>query len=1048
MNANDSSQPAAAAPPVPALRGRETLQFKLSVGFLFLLLFLLCVAAISGELLLHRNLQQDALRSERDSGLRLATQFNALATQVEDVAKALAATAVALDTQPEALRAAGAELLNSRTDLGLNAVGVWPEARALRPGVERASLLWLLADNSRARLRLDYNDPRVSPYWREKWYTPARYLDSQRCYWTLTAKDPLSKSTNLLCSLPLLRLNRFIGVVTVSLPLSALPPRLAELTRGDPGYALLLDADNRVLAASPPLAERLPRDRLFNLAGLAERDEAYNVLALALHDRKEALQAEFAASSLSRMTKPLQAATRDLSAQEAQMTLLSVWMAGTQERLWQARTGLVELGLDPVLGATAYASVFELGYPGWRLVRVSPSTQGFVAADLLFLRSLAVLAGCSALLLLLVYLLLNALVLRPLRRMVQQMSETGSSHDSLTLLSDERAANELGLLAHWHNERVRQLRDLSNRNTGLASQLATESSERRNVQEALARMQERHATALQGLDEAVVTVDETGRIDNLNPAAERLGATALGSARGQRFSEVFALHSGDNRGEPTDLARLATERGTRIEQAEDLRLVVRGGVEVAVSVTTTPLRARNNRIVGAVLVLRARAAGAALPAAPAAGPLADSLTGLPERTACERRVRDLIEAAKLAPRSHALLWLDVDQLGRVNDSGGAAAGDAVLQRLAELLVNLTGGAGDVYRIGSDAFAVVLGNSTTDRARTFGEALRRTVVSTRFISDGRQFSITVSLGLCEFSSQSESPADVLRSGQEACEAAKRAGRNTLKVYEPGMSRYKAGVDDPIWERRIRNGLQQGLLHVTTQLLQPQRGNAVEGNGHDLQLALEDEEGFWTAAPGFMPAAERLRLSGELDRWQLQRALDLLATQPRVLGELAFVCLALSAASLSDPRLADQLTELLARHPGVAPSTLCFTAEQDALLQYPQAAQSLAGTLRSLGCRLAIDRFRLLSAGELGVLRRVPADFVRIDGSSFPAIANEALEQGLAEAAMRVARGLGLRVIVNHLDEAHQAEQWRRLGADYLQGNAVARSTPLMQVAGRR
>lgn len=1045
MTANSSAASAAVTRPVPALRARETLAFRLSLSFVFLLLFLLCVAAIAGELLLHRSLQQDALRAERDSGLRLATEFSAFASQVEDVAKTLAATAVALDQQPQALRAAGSALLDSRADLGLNALGIWPEARALRPTLERASLLWMPGDNGRATLRLDYNHPRVAPYWREKWYTPARYVDSQRCYWTLTTRDPLSKSNNLLCSLPLLRLNQFIGVVTVSLPLNSVLQRLAELTRDDPAYALLLDADNQLIAASPALAGQLPPDRLLNLAGLAQRHEAYNVLALALHERRQALLAEFAQSALARLTPRLQQATRESSLQEAQMALLQVWMAGERQRLWQSRTGIVELGTDPLLQRGAYASVFELASPGWRLVRISPSDQGFVAADRLFLRSLAVLGATSALLLLLLYVILRMLVLRPIGRMMQQMSETTSHPGTLLSLSDAGAAHELGLFAHWHNERLRELRDVSDRNTSLHAQLANEAAERRKLQDSIGRLQERHGTALHALEEAVISVDDTGRIEDMNPAAERLGLTTLRSARGQRFSEIFPLHSGDGRGEPADLARLATERGTDIEQTDDLRLVVRDN-EQAVSATATPLRTRNNKVVGAVLVLRPRGTGAAAAPRVRAAGSNDTLTGLPDRSACERRLRELIESAKVTPRSHALLWLDVDELRRVNDSAGAAAGDAVLARLAELLRNLTGGAGDVYRLGSDAFAVVLGNSTIERARTFGEALRRTVVATRFVEEGRQFSITVSVGLCEFNGHSETPADVLRSAEEACNAAKQAGRNALKVYEPALSRYKVGVDDPVWERRIRNGLHHGKLHVTTQLLQPQRGSAVEGSAHELQLALEDEEGFWTAAPGFIPAAERLNLAGELDRWLLQRALELLPAPP-TLGEVAFLCVSLSASSLRDPKLVELLTELLGRHPRVAPSSLCLLAEQDALLQFPQAAQALGNNLRALGCRLAIDRFRLLAAGDLAVLRRVPADLVRLDGATFPAIASDPLEQGLAEAALRVARGLGRRVIVDHLNDVRQAEQWRRLGADYLQGKAVARAAPLV-LAGAR
>jgi len=1053
MNANDSLQPTALAKPVAALRWHETLSFKLSLSFVLMLLLLMAAAAIAGKLLVHRGLVDDSFRAERDSGLRLALQFNQTATRAEDVARSLAATALALAPEPAALQLAGAALLERQASvLPINAIGIWPQAGALRPGVERASLLWLLGSDGRAQLRSEYNSPRVSPYWREKWYTPAAHLEAQRCYWSLTAQDPLSRSTNLLCSLPLRRDERFIGVVTVSLPVAALLPLLDQLTREDPGYALLLDADNQILAASAALAKTLPEGRLLNLAGLARQFPPYNPLALALHERKQELLAEYGASPLADAEPQLQQATRELSQQDAANALLAIWMAAAGERLWQAKPAFLQLEHDPVLGGRSYVSAFELGYPGWRLLRISGASSGFPAADLLFLRTLAVLAAASTVLLLLAYLALGGLVLRPLRRIVAQMAETAGTHDTLRLLDNDKSADELGLFAHWHNERVRQVRDLSDRNRSLSSQAVSESQERRNSQDAVTRLQERQLTLLQSLDEAVVSVDENGRIDDLNPAAERLGATALQRARGQPFGAVFAVRGSEDGEDAPDLARLAIERGTRIDYAENLRLAPRGGAEVQVSVSATPVRARNNRVVGAIIVLRPRTAqvvSVAAAGAPAvAEACADPLTGLELRAACERRVQELIEAAKLAPRSHALLWIDVDQLARVNDSGGAAAGDAVLTRLAELLRNLTGTAGEIFRIAADEFAVLLGNSSSDRARTFAEALRRTVVSSRFLWEGRQFNITISVGVCEFSGQSEGAADILRRASEAGEAAKRAGRNSVKVYDDSMSRHKPGADDPVWVRRIRAGLQQNLLHLTTQPLQPQGSVAAQGKAYDLQLALEDEEGFWTAAPGFMPAAERNRLASELDRWTVQRTLALLSMQPAPLGEVALACITLSAPSLADPRFADGVMALLTRHPGVKPATLCFLAPQELLLQHPQSAQSFASMLRSLGCRLAIDRFALRSASELALLRRVPSDLVRIDAAAYPAIADEPLERGLAEAAVRLARGLGCRIIVNNLDDARRLEAWQRIGADYLQGDVLGRATPLVLPSSAR
>lgn len=1046
MNAQDPTPTpaaAAAAASLPVLRWHETLQFKL--GAVLLVLFLLGIAAalIAGKLLVQRDLTGETFRYEQESGRRLALQVGQFAARAEDTARAVAA--LAQHAPRDQLRQLVPALLGD--DRRYGAVGIWPEPVAN----ERASLLWMRNAAGQLQQREDYNDARVVPYWRERWYTPARLLERQRCSWSLSTRDPLAKAAMLVCALPLRQGERFAGIVTVAIPVSEIVAAFAAQTRDDPGYSLLLDADNQIVAASPALAARLPQDKILNLAGLAQQFGAYNPLALALHARNEELIAELGKSPLAKSAPKLQAATRELSAPEAQTTLLGLWMGGKDQPLWEAQTGFVLIDDDPVLNGRSYASAFELGYPGWRLLRLTSASRGFAGADALFLRMLLVTAAALAGLMFLLWLGLRLLVTGPLSRMVERMSETSGTNDTLGQLDNARAANELGLFAHWHNERVRQLRDVMDRNITTNSQLATETSERRKLQEQVSRQLERHSLALQALDEAVISTDEAGRVEDMNPAAERLTGLAFKLARGQPFAEVcVARHVGaDGSSGPTpDLARTAMERGTRIDHTDSLVIVTRGGAERPVLATVTPIRTRSNRIAGAVAVLRERSAGvtAAAPATAAAtevtrvASIKDPLTGLPLRAACEQRIRELIDAAKMAPRSHALLWLDLDQFSRVSDSGGTAAGDAVLTRLSELLANLTGNAGELFRIGADRFAIVLGNSSADRARTFAEALRRMVASTRFSWEARQFNLTLSVGIAEFNGQAEGSVEVLRRGEEACAAAKRAGRNGIKVYDDSMSRHRAPADDAIWARRIRNGLEQGLLHLTTQQLQPMQSTA--GKVLELQLALEDEEGFWTPAPGFMPAAERQRLAGELDRWTAQRVLGHLARHPDALGPLAMLCIPLSGVSLIDPRFIDSVVELLGQGNAISPDRICFLADQKALLAHPQSAATFAGTLRSMGCRLAIDSFNTRGAGDLALLRRLPAEFLRVDALLYPAAATDPGEQALAEATLKLAHALDRRLMVHNLDDTRLADLWRRLGADYLQGNSLGRAVPLV------
>lgn len=1030
---------------LPALRWPERLGFKLAATLLVLFLLSLVAAVIAGKLLVRNELAEETFRYEQQSGQRLALQIEQFAAQAEATARAIAA--VTLSSSAEQLRSLAPAIL-ARSPIPYGAAGVWPEPNLLRPGVERASMLWLRGADAKYALREDYNEARVVPYWREKWYTPARFQQGDRCAWNLRTRDPLAKSTMLVCSLPLRQGERFLGVVTVALPLSLVTEEFARQTRDDRGYALLLDSDDQMLAASPDLASQLQGGDIVNLAGLAQRFNAYNPLALSMHERGKTLLEAFAASPLIAETDELQASTRELSQEEARSALLSLWMGERPNPLWRAEPAVVLLEQDPVLKGRAYVHVFELGYPGWRLLRITSATEGYAGADMLFLRTLLVVAAAMAGLLLLVYIGMRLLLLGPLGRMVAQMSETAGTQDTLGTLAQDKSVNELGLFAHWHNERVRQVRDLMDRNMGLSSQLVTETSERRSAQESAVRLQERHALSMQALSEAVISTDEAGRIEDMNPAAERLSGIALRAARGRPFGEVFAARVAGNAEAAPDLAKLAMERSSRVDYDEGLALAGKAGADRPIAASAIPIRNRANRITGAAVVLRERSVPAvaaaarqtsAVPPTAADDPQRDPLTQRPLRPLCERRLGELIDAAKLAPRTHAFVWLDNDQFSRINDSGGATAGDTVLTRLSALLGNLAGQAGEIYRLGGDRFGIVLANSSTDRARTFAEALRRTVASTRFTAEGRQFNLTVSIGITEFDGQAENSHDVLRRAEEACSAAKRGGRNGIKVYDASMSRHRPPADDAVWLRRLRNGLDHGLLHVTTQLLQPQGG---AGKALDLQLALEDEEGFWTPAAGFMPAAERHGMGGDLDRWTLRRILTQLAQYPDTLGDLSFLCIPLSAVSPVDPRFIDTLLGLLGQPGSFAANKLCFVIDQAFVMQHPQTAASFSTTLRTMGCLLAIDGFGPGSSGEMGVLRRLSADLLRIDAGAFPALNTDPVEQSLADSVVKLAHALGSRLVVANIEDPRLVERWKRLGADYLQGNAIARASPIV------
>ena len=157
----------------------------------------------------------------------------------------------------------------------------------------------------------------------------------------------------------------------------------------------------------------------------------------------------------------------------------------------------------------------------------------------------------------------------------------------------------------------------------------------------------------------------------------------------------------------------------------------------------------------------------------------DSLTGLANRAAFEVLLEDA--TARAAQEPFCALFIDLDRFKQVNDTGGHAAGDALLRDVAHELAAHVRKSDTVARLGGDEFAVLLSQCPLSQAQTIAEKLRSAVVAYRLTWEGNSFSVGASIGLVRVDTTFTSAADVLRAADAACYAAKQQGRNCVTVY---------------------------------------------------------------------------------------------------------------------------------------------------------------------------------------------------------------------------------------------------------------------------
>ncbi|WP_367847420.1 diguanylate cyclase [Rhodoferax sp. WC2427] len=168
----------------------------------------------------------------------------------------------------------------------------------------------------------------------------------------------------------------------------------------------------------------------------------------------------------------------------------------------------------------------------------------------------------------------------------------------------------------------------------------------------------------------------------------------------------------------------------------------------------------------------------------------DALTGLANRPAFEALLARATDRAGSVP--FCAMFIDLDRFKQVNDTGGHAAGDALLRDVAQTLAAQVRQTDTVARLGGDEFAIFLGSCPLEQALEIGEKLRTAVEAYRLPWEGHSFSVSTSIGLVAVDGSYTTVADVLRAADAACYAAKEKGRNAVAVFDPLVAKVEKGA----------------------------------------------------------------------------------------------------------------------------------------------------------------------------------------------------------------------------------------------------------------
>ena len=424
----------------------------------------------------------------------------------------------------------------------------------------------------------------------------------------------------------------------------------------------------------------------------------------------------------------------------------------------------------------------------------------------------------------------------------------------------------------------------------------------------------------------------------------------------------------------------------------------------------------------------------------------DVLTELPNRLRFHEKLAETLEFARRHEQAFAIMFLDLDQFKRINDTMGHAVGDDLLRVVAQRLTRVlrldptaTAIAGkaperDVCRQGGDEFIVLLnGVATEEHAARAAHRVLETLAQPIRLA-GQELFVSASIGIVLFPRDGSDLDTLLKNADVAMYHAKGEGRNRHTFYRDSMR--QATAERLSLEHDLRRAIEdeQFELHY-----QPQIDVATgELDGIEALIRWNHPTLGMLLPKHFIPVAEEAGLIMAIWEWVFVTAL--IQHNAWIAEGLPPVTIGVNLSSLQfgDLGLADRVREIT-RVIGVSPRYVELEVTESALVRDFDGALATLNTLRSMGVKIAIDDFGT-GYSSLSCLRRLPLDKLKLD-HAFTTDAVQS-EQGaaIAHAIIVMAESLHLAVVAEGVETQAQIDFLSALGCNIMQGYLLSRPLP--------
>ncbi len=377
-----------------------------------------------------------------------------------------------------------------------------------------------------------------------------------------------------------------------------------------------------------------------------------------------------------------------------------------------------------------------------------------------------------------------------------------------------------------------------------------------------------------------------------------------------------------------------------------------------------------------------------------------------------------------------MVFVAVDEVAGLQDQYGLAESDLLLQEVGLYLIQALRGEDRVFRFAAGEYVMIVERHSANEIEEFAQSLQGALAEEAFGDEHQSAALTASLAYCVLSGgSSQNDAHLQRLMNAAYELREQGGNACRKCTVDSPADASAGAHD-VWVQRLRDGLDQDRFSLAYQGVTSLAGDSQPY--FDVLLRYVDDRGALVRPGEFLPAAEHAQMMPDIDRWVVQRAIDVIWQQKAKNTEI-ILFVKLSPATIE---AGDAFTEWLAQaieQRSIDPSALIFSFREDDVRSNSRASGQLAQALADAGYRVALTHYGS-TPKAVQILDRMPAHFIKLAPDFARQILGREQDERLAH-IIASARERGIPLIAEQIEDANSMARLWQAGINYVQGHFI-------------